>query len=40
MNEVRIKDELLLELEVMGSFQIEGCRNPEMNENNLKKLHA
>jgi hypothetical protein len=24
----------------MGSLQIEGNRSPEMNENNLKKLHA
>jgi hypothetical protein len=30
----------LPKLEEMGSFQIEGSRNLEMNENNLKKLHA
>jgi hypothetical protein len=40
MNEVKIKDEILLEPEEMISFQIEGSRNVKMNENNLKKLHA
>jgi hypothetical protein len=40
MNEVRIEDKILLELEEMGSLQIERNRNLEMNENNLKKLHA
>jgi hypothetical protein len=40
MNEVRIENELLPELEEMGSFQTKGSRNPKMNENNLKKLHA
>jgi hypothetical protein len=40
MNEVRIEDELLLELEEMGSFQTKGSRNPKMNENKLKKLQA
>jgi hypothetical protein len=40
MNEVRIENELLVELEEMGNFQIKGSRNLEMNENNLKKLHA
>jgi hypothetical protein len=40
MNEVKIKDEMLLELEKMGSFQTKGSRNQEMNEKNLKKLHA
>jgi hypothetical protein len=40
MNEVRIEDEILLEPKEMGSLQIEGNRSPEMNENNLKKLHA
>jgi hypothetical protein len=32
MNEVRIKDEMLLKLEKMGNFQIEVSRNPKMNE--------
>ncbi len=40
MNEVRIEDEMLLKLEEMGSFQIEGSRHLEMNEKNFKKLHA
>ncbi len=40
MNEVKIEDETLPKLEEMGSFWIEGSRNPKMNENNLKKLHA
>jgi hypothetical protein len=30
----------LPKLEEMKNFQIEGSRNLEMNENNLKKLHA
>jgi hypothetical protein len=40
MNQVRIYYELLPKLEEMRNFQIEGSRNLEMNENNLKKLHA
>jgi len=36
MNEVRIEDELLLELEEMGSFRTKGSRIPKMNENKLK----
>jgi hypothetical protein len=40
MNEVKIKYEMLVELEEMVSLQIERSRNLEMNENNLKKLHA
>jgi hypothetical protein len=40
MNEVRIEDEMLLEHEEMGSLQTKGSRNLEMNEKNLKKLHA
>jgi hypothetical protein len=40
MNEVRIEDEMLLELEEMNTLQTKRSRNPEMNQNNLKKLHA
>jgi hypothetical protein len=32
INEVRIEDEILPKLEEMGSFRIEGSRNPKMNE--------
>jgi hypothetical protein len=39
MNEIRIKDEMLLKLEKMGNFQIEVSKNPEMNQFFLKK-HA
>jgi hypothetical protein len=42
MNEIRVEDEFLPEeiFEEMGSFQIKRSKNLEMNENNLKKLHA
>jgi hypothetical protein len=40
MNEVRIENELLLELEEMGTLQTKRNRNKKMNENNIKKLHA
>jgi hypothetical protein len=40
MNEVKIQDEILPKHEEMGSLRIERNRNPKMNENNLKKLHA
>jgi hypothetical protein len=40
MNEVKIKNEILPELEEMGNVRIEGSRNPKMNENNFKNLHA
>jgi len=40
MNEVRIEDEILPKPEEMVSFQTKENRNVEMNENNLKKLHA
>jgi hypothetical protein len=40
MSEVRIEDENFPKPKEMGSFQTEGSRNPKMNENNLKKLHA
>jgi hypothetical protein len=43
MNEVKIEDEMLVELEEMVNLQIEGSRFLEMNEkneNNLKKLYA
>jgi hypothetical protein len=40
MNEVRIEDEMLVELEEMVSLQIEGIRNLKMNEKNLRKLHV
>jgi hypothetical protein len=44
MNEVRMEDEPLIELEENGNVQIKGSKNPETNEDkmkeNLKKLHA
>jgi len=44
MNEIRMEDELLLELQENGSIQTKGSRNLDMNEekmkDNLKKLHA
>jgi hypothetical protein len=40
MNEVRIEDQMLVEHEEMINLQIEGSRNLEMNENNLRKLYA
>jgi len=40
MKEVRIVDEMLVELEKMVNFQIEGSKNSKMNEKNLKKLHV
>jgi hypothetical protein len=40
MNEVRIEDEMLFEFEKMGNIQTKGSKNPKMNTNNLKKLHA
>jgi hypothetical protein len=40
MIEVKIEDEILLEPKEMESLQTEGNRNPKMNENNFKKLHA
>ncbi len=35
MNEVKIEDEILLDTKEMGNVQIEGDRNPKMNENNF-----
>jgi len=40
MNEIKIYYELLPKHEEMGNFQIEGSRNVEMNDTNLKKLLA
>jgi hypothetical protein len=44
MNEVRMEDEPLIELEENGNVQIEGNMNPKTNEEkmkeNLKMLHA
>ncbi len=44
MNEVRMEDEPLIELEENGNVQIKGSKNLETNEDkmkeNLKKLHA
>jgi hypothetical protein len=44
MNEVRMEDEPLIELEENGNVQIEGSRNPKTDEEkmkeNLKNLHA
>jgi hypothetical protein len=44
MNEIRMEDELLLELQENGSIQTKRNRNPDINEekmkDNLKKLHA
>jgi hypothetical protein len=40
MIEIRIKDEMLVELEKMVNLQTKGNRNLEMNEKNLKMLYA
>jgi hypothetical protein len=40
MNEIKIEDELLLELEEMRSLQTKGSTDPKKKENNLKKLQV
>jgi len=40
MNEVRIEDEILPKPKKMVNLQTKESRNVEMNQNNLKKLHA
>jgi hypothetical protein len=40
MSEVKIEDEMLVELEKMVNFQTKGSKNLEINEKYFKKLYA